>query len=217
MHTVNFYVMRHGKKGGDRLTEEGFQMVQRSAQMHLSGIPIHAALYSGMNRTLQTVNHALNVAGAADVPVEIDYGFGYSWAIGDPNCSVYKRAEYRFDPLPNDQSVLKTVGDCLKYWPPSRIYRHRIRGALLSQAEAMSFRFPDNDTVNVLVGSHSPTAEMAAGYDFPRLQEADIVLYVINIFDNVEPGFVDAHYLACPPKIARLDGSTRLGDGSVLG
>lgn len=176
---VRFWVMRHGQKAGDALTVLGREQVEQAARRLLMGVTFRAAFHSGMERARQTVEEALQAIGQADVPVEAEKGFGYAWALDELNFPIEAAKKH----LPQTP----TVADWLFAWPPAQIIRERFIATLVYRAcEIAEGHFGDVGTINVLVGSHSPTGELACDNpsEMEPLREAEVIVYT---FDLVRP------------------------------
>lgn len=200
---IRFFGMRHGDKKGDTLTDKGILQVRASAKMHLAGIKFDLAIHSGMARAEATVRTALDEIGQDGVEVIKDLGFGYAWLVGNKDSVEFPIERKDLPECPVDPS-LRTMAEWFKAWPPALAFAYRVQGALLSHAVGLATALPKQDVINVLIGSHSPTIDTAAGlYDsyFPKLSEADIVVYeaaINNLHGMLEPSIDNTYRLHCP-------------------
>lgn len=215
--TVVMYAMRHGERTpatapgqepADELTALGIQQVKRAAQNRLVDVTFDAAYYSGMNRAEQTVTEALVAIGMGDVVPKANEGFGYEWATKatgvNPEYLAVRPVEKAIGEACKAEGKKPMVADWLNSpWRPAWAIRGRFYQTLLDVAvsEAMDTE-EGTDEVNVLIGSHSPTAELAAvdPSTMPRLGLADMVKYVVEV--DIETGdakLVSSEYLEAPP------------------
>lgn len=183
--TVRFWVIRHGERNGDKdeLTEKGFQMVRESARHNLSDVPrFDAAFFSGMHRVRQTAETVLETLGRT-CALTSEQGFGFAWAADDKRWP-FKEATKRVEEA-KAAGAQETADTWLEQWPPALMVRGRFLGTLLLRAQMLADRHTD-DSIEVLVGSHSPCSEMAAldPKATPRLREADIMQYVVEVGDD---------------------------------
>ncbi len=178
---VIFDVLRHGLKDGDQLTSTGVEQVITSARANLAGRHYIAAFYSGMARALTTVQEALMAIdhGVIDVPKEP--GFGYAWA-EDPRYPIGDAMNRVRDLIAGGAE--ETVQLWLDAWGgPAYAIRGRFLGTLEKWAIYYALHPTPDCDLRILVGSHSPTAELACldPTSTPRLREADGVSYVMEV------------------------------------
>ena len=197
MKTVLYWVMRHGQRNGDKdeLTEKGFEQVKASATHNLGNVKFDAAFYSGMHRVKQTAETALGAIGQT-LPVTADQGFGFGWA-ADEKRWPYKEANSRVEAA-KAGGAQDTADLWLEQWPPALMVRGRLLATLLLRGQMLADS-SKGDTVRVLVGSHSPTSELAAldPKSAARLRETDIMHYVVEIGDE-GPKLVKSEVLRAP-------------------
>lgn len=194
---VCFYVMRHGKwaprEEGEEdgpLTEEGIQQVVRSAQEHLWDVKIHMALHSGKERAEQTARITLaNIKRRSGLKSIVEKDEGFSYELGDylgdyENQWLYEDASAKVKEA-KASGKAETVDLWLKNWPKALIFRGRVQQALVMWAWIIAGDSKYTD-YNVFVGSHSPVAEAAAldPKSTPRLREADIIRYEVEVSDT---------------------------------
>jgi len=184
MKTVHYWVMRHGQKDPDKdaLSEKGFEQVKASAKHNLSNEKFDAAFFSGMHRVKETAETVLSTLGQS-LPLTADQGFGFGWA-ADEKRWPYKEATNQVEAA-KAAGAEETADLWMEKWPPALMVRGRLLGTLLSRAEALAAA-AKGDTVKVLVGSHSPTSELAAldPKTTPRLRETDVIHYVVEVGDE---------------------------------
>ncbi len=196
---VTCYGIRHGDrekdsdgKGLDDLSETGFVQVRISARKHLAKLNPVLAVYSGANRTLQTVQTALSAIGREDTPVQMEQGFNFNTHDEDEATGDMLNHLYLNPPLPTRQ---QTVAHWMEWAPKGAFFlRGQISLALIVVARNL------NDGDVFLAGSHSPTLELAAPDTMAmlRLDVADIVCYEIG-FDKKGFGHIlSAEHLPCP-------------------
>ncbi|MBI4264821.1 MAG: histidine phosphatase family protein [Acidobacteria bacterium] len=181
MKTVLFWVMRHGQRNGDKdeLTEQGFEQVRASAKHNLSSLTFDAAFFSGMHRVRQTAETVLTTLGQS-VPLVADQGFGFGWA-ADEKRWPFKEATRRVEEA-KAGGAQETADLWLEQWPPALMVRGRLLATLLLRAQMLADA-SQRDTIRVLVGSHSPTSELAAldPKTTLRLRETDIMHYAVEV------------------------------------
>jgi broad specificity phosphatase PhoE len=171
---ICFWVIRHGEKDGDMLTEKGVQQVRLAARL-LDGTTFRAAFHSGMKRAEQTVLEILSATGQKKMKPEANVGFGYEWA----------EKEYPLTPvirkIATDGKNNVTAADWLKAWPGARLIRERFASTMLGLTRTLVKHFPEEKEIDVLVGSHGPTGELATlEPETTRVLElAGIICYVI--------------------------------------
>lgn len=189
---VFFDVMRHGEKDLDQLTPKGFEQVKASAKANLNAFTYIAAFYSGMSRTKQTVETALQAIGQAVCNIRKEWGFGYLWA-EDPKWPIGEALDRVIARVSAGEA--ETAALWIEEWPVTRAIRGRFIGTLekwaLHFAEQLNRDLsrgpihPDMDVpkLRVLVGSHSPTSELACldPASTPRLREADGITYCMEV------------------------------------
>lgn len=196
MKTVNFWVMRHGEKkvNEDALSELGIEQVKKTARQFLRDLTFQAVFHSGMKRTKETVEVALEALGLSSYRplILIEEGFGYEWAQKEqPITSQLREAIVKRKEL--------NVANFLKLWPGALLIRGRMLGTMLGWARTLADQFPQEEKINVLVGSHSPTGELAAINPFTKaLSYASLIQYVVEYDEETD--------------IARLTASCRLPD-----
>lgn len=178
MKTVHVYVIRHGNydaKTGS-LTEEGHTRVVAAARTHLSERRFGTVIYSGMQRTLETVRAALEGIGhlmPAGSPVE-ERTFGYEWAaVEDPD--YYRRAKAAIaGGRPNTAAVWA------EHWANAPKVSEAVRSVLLDTARRCAES--TDGTEGALVGSHEFVGASATlDPTTPCLNEADIIRYDVEV------------------------------------
>ncbi len=184
MKTVHFWVMRQGHKDPDKdpLSDKGFEQVKASAKHNLSNVKFDAAFFSGMHRVKQTAETVLSTLGQS-LPLTADQGFGFGWA-ADETRWPYKEATNMVEAA-KAAGAQETADLWMEKWPPALMVRGRLLGSLLYRAQARADSVK-KDTINVLIGSHSPTSELAAldPKNTPRLRETDVIHYVVEVGDD---------------------------------
>ncbi len=202
MKIVNFWVIRHGEKrlDEDALSETGVEQVKETTRRFLRNLTFQAVFYSGMKRTKETVEIVLETLGF--LPKTIGYplilaeeGFGYEWAIKEQPLSpiICKTMERR-------KKI--TVADWLRIWPGALLIRGRMLGTVLGWARTLANQFPQEQEINVLVGSHSPTGELAAiNLSTETLSYASLIQYIIEYDEETD--------------MAKLTASCRLPDANL--
>lgn len=184
MKTVHFWVMRHGQKDPDKdaLSDKGFEQVKASAKHNLSNVKFDAAFFSGMHRVKETAETVLSTLGQS-LPLTADQGFGFGWA-ADEKRWPYKEATNQVEAA-KAAGATETADLWMEKWPPALMVRGRLLGSLLYRAQALADSVK-KDTINVLIGSHSPTSELAAldPKNTPRLRETDVIQYVVEVGDE---------------------------------
>ena len=184
MKTVHYWVMRHGQKDPDKdaLSDKGFEQVKASAKHNLSSVKFDAAFFSGMHRVKETAETVLSTVGQS-LPLTADQGFGFGWA-ADEKRWPYKEATNQVEAA-KAAGAQETADLWMEKWPPALMVRGRLLGSLLYRAQALADSVK-KDTINVLVGSHSPTSELAAldPKNTPRLRETDVIHYVVEVGDD---------------------------------
>lgn len=184
MKTVHFWVMRHGQKDPDKdaLSDKGFEQVKASAKHNLSNVKFDAAFFSGMQRVKETAETVLSTLGQS-LPLTADQGFGFGWA-ADEKRWPYKEATNQVEAA-KAAGAVETADLWMEKWPPALMVRGRLLGSLLYRAQALADSVK-KDTINVLIGSHSPTSELAAldPQNTPRLRETDVIQYVVEVGDQ---------------------------------
>lgn len=193
MKRIVIYIMRHGEKQDDMLTEAGIKQVIDSTQHNLKGINFDLAYYSGMNRTKDTVATALQALGIADKKqfyshsediwvFQKEEGFSYVVSPYEDNLWPIQEAQKKVEAA-KDKGELETADLWLKNWPKALIIRGRLQKTLLLLGKALNENpiYKDQEVINILVASHSPTAELAALEPrlTPKLSEADIIRYTL--------------------------------------
>ncbi len=183
MAIVRFYVMRHGEKDSDDLT---------------AGLEFTWAFCSGMNRALQTVEEVLYALGHEMVlgGIKAEEGFSYvgteaEFPIGDCKKVMDVRARRGEDIV---------VLDWLKEWTGAAIMRGRVQMTLLHIARELASCMKMQSKFNILVGSHSPTGELAClePSTTPTLREADICLYEVEVPEIHPAKIVSSTILRAP-------------------
>jgi broad specificity phosphatase PhoE len=197
MKTVNFWVIRHGHKDPekDALSDKGFEQVKASAKHNLNNVKFDAAFFSGMHRVKETAETVLSTLGQ-NVPLTADQGFGFGWA-ADEKRWPYKEATNQVEAA-KAAGAEETADLWMEKWPPALMVRGRLLGSLLYRAQALADSVK-KDEINVLVGSHSPTSELAAldPKTTPRLRETDVMKYVVEI-GNEGPKITKSEVLRAP-------------------
>lgn len=159
MKKVRFWVIRHGEKDGDadKLSEKGVEQVQKTARHLLKGMTFQAAFYSGMNRTKETVEIVLEELDQ-QCELQINEGFGFAWAEKEQPVTPEFRQLYKAATA--GEKV--TVAQCLSSWPGAQLIRSRLFDTMLGLARTLANRFPAEEEIDILVGSHGPAGELAA-------------------------------------------------------
>jgi len=157
--------------------------------------PLIAAFYTDLRRTRQTIDTAMAEIGelaAFEIIGEPRFGFRYA---EDPR-----------HPFPGNSGVsaadwrAQDPRDWLERWPVCREIKGGFTATLLHWACYFGNAGDKSDDVNILIGSHSPTGELAAievGV-FGLLWEADIVRYAIEMSGWGFGRIVGAEFLRCP-------------------
>ena len=178
MKTVCVYVIRHGNydaKTGS-LTDEGRRRVVAAARAHLSGKRLGSVIYSGMRRTLETVNAALEAIEhpmPAGNPVEMPT-FGYEWAAADDPTYYVRVKDAITQGRPNTAAVWR------EHWASAPKVSEAVRKALLDIARVRAESTDGAD--DVLIGGHEFVAVSATlDPDTSCLGEADIIRYDIVV------------------------------------
>ncbi|OGI22583.1 MAG: hypothetical protein A2194_01825 [Candidatus Moranbacteria bacterium RIFOXYA1_FULL_44_8] len=176
---VNIHGMRHGDKDGDTLTEKGKEQVAKSARKNLAGISIDAYYSSLRTRAFETADVVYETIGSK-TEVEIAHrraAFDFCGAPGITNTKAVTEGEKAYR---EEHGIEKeTVGTWRQGAPAwTDFLRGRVYQGLKDVATEQAFDAKGNAVKNVFIGSHSPTIELAvADPNFPRLREADMVLY----------------------------------------
>jgi broad specificity phosphatase PhoE len=176
--------MRHGQKDPDKdaLSEKGFDQVKASAKHTLGNVKFDAAFYSGMQRVKETAETVLSTLGQ-NLPLTADQGFGFGWA-ADEKRWPYKDATNMVEDAKKG-GAQETADLWMEKWPPALMVRGRLLATLMFRAQALADSIK-KDSINVLVGSHSPTSELAAldPKNTPRLRETDVIHYEVQVADD---------------------------------
>lgn len=184
MKTVHYWVMRHGQKDPDKdaLTDKGFEMAKAAAKHNLSNVTFDAAFFSGMQRVKETAETVLSTLGQK-LSLTADQGFGFGWA-ADEKRWPYKDATNSVEEAKKG-GAQETADLWMEKWPPALMVRGRLLATLLFRAQALADSIK-KDSINVLVGSHSPTSELAAldPRNTPRLRETDLIHYEVQVADD---------------------------------
>ncbi len=193
MTTVFFHCIRHGHRlnGGDELSALGYNQVEASTISNLTGFKFREAYYSGLHRAAQTAAHALEVLDQRGVDVIREDGFNFEWFEKDPNMPGPKGT-------PPDYQY---IGEYMhKGYPLAIATRGRVWQTLLDRAKELARILRRDDTIHVLVASHSPTIETAVPdpMTFPRLQLTDVCVYEVQVDSEGNAKIVNAVYKPAP-------------------
>ncbi|MDD5341754.1 MAG: phosphoglycerate mutase family protein [Patescibacteria group bacterium] len=178
---VEFYVMRHGEKDGDALTETGREQVRQATREYLADAGFFAALSSEMARAHETTRVALKELDQAMLTTRQDPGFGYEHATRDYPEDTIQAA------MLNVQSAVKAgAKETVRLWLRLRPASCQIRGRFTECLFKWAARYADRmegEPLMFLVGSHSPCSELAVldPDNTPRLDLAGIVKYVVRV------------------------------------
>lgn len=179
---INFWVIRHGERNGnkDALSEKGVQQVKRVTSLLMQNFVFSKAFYSGMNRTKQTVETMLEVLGSP-LKATREEGFGYEWAEKEQPLTP----EMRKAAAEGKEEM--TAADWLRAWPGALLIRGRFLATMLGWARTLAGRFSKKE-IDVLVGSHGPTGELAAlkPEATRALGLAEIICYVIEYDEETD-------------------------------
>lgn len=193
MTNVIAYVMRHGAKESGvpndlaRLTEEGREQVCRSAARNLRDVQFDALYCSQKFRALETI--ACAVATLPDrnsgLGIHALTGFDYT---GAPDLDRYGWASKEVALIAKNAGTEPMVAMWMDAAPEMISFlRERFTKTLLTVARYEHIgavgRKEIKPTINILVASHSPVAELAC-VDPEKtlmLREADIMKYVIDV------------------------------------
>jgi len=179
---VAVYVMRHGPKDGDKLTEEGERSVQLSAVNNLAGLEFHALYASRKYRALQTVVIAVGTLEGANRGMSIEARDGFDFA-GAPGLKDWPKfdSELKRRVAAGEAATVALWQDIAPEYVNHQ--RPRITAEILAVAKDMAAKYKDLDEINVLVGCHGPCSELACldPKDMPAINEADIVKYEIQL------------------------------------
>lgn len=187
---VKVYGMRHGEKetGPNQdlvgLSKEGKRQVCASVINNLMGIEFDALYCSQKFRALQTVVEAVSVLPKRNnnMGVETRLGFDYTGApdldkFGKFTAEVKSRSEQEKRPI--------TIGLWREVAPKTVDFlSNRVWQEIYQIAK--TYHSTRKNEVNMFVGSHSPTIELASNdLNMPILKEADIVLYTVVVSEDI--------------------------------
>lgn len=190
---IRFWFMRHGQKPGptaDDITEFGARQIEASVNAHLMGAGITLAFRSNTLRNQKSMGIAckmLFIEEGATIHPLVD--------IKVPNVEHLPTTDFHS----MEVGLQELHGGSLathhwfSAWPMAWMFRAR----LLAFMAEVSNRYPHHG-MNVLVGSHSPLAELAVPdpTDVPGLKTADIIRYTVigpepHTYDEVQIVGVD--------------------------
>lgn len=199
---VYVYVMRHGsreegKNGG--LTKHGIREVHSSAENNLANINFDAYYHSGKLRALMTIQEArLAINDQSVKEIKENCFFGFEGASDEGYFEDYKKKVER--EMASRHLSEPTVA--LWYAAAPRMIdslRERIRLGLLKVAlAAIIENHAQKSEYNILVGSHSPLAELAGRENHNSslcLRTADIEKYEIT-FDGRDVKIASAQFIS---------------------
>jgi broad specificity phosphatase PhoE len=191
MKKVKIVVMRHGEKQDGKalgisndlvtLTQAGAAQVVQSATNNLIGYVPDALRCSKKYRAMETVLLMTSVLPLKNNGVSIiaEEGFDYSDMPGIKNFGTWEaEAKKRVA-----EGQKETMAMWLDIAPEAIGYmREKMSNALLKTAIEVVEK-GDKDEYIVFVGNHSPVAETACVDPavMPRLREADIVVYTVDV------------------------------------
>lgn len=180
------YIMRHGPKEGDQLTEEGVRCVQVSAVTNLAGIEFDALFCSKKFRTLQTVVAAVGVLPGANRGLGIETREGFDF-INAPDIDRWKELSAEVNRLAEASGQPATVALWAQVAPA---YVNHIRPQVTAEILRVSKETLQSISVNeanILVGCHGPLSELACldMNSMLAVREADIVCYEVRISDVI--------------------------------
>jgi broad specificity phosphatase PhoE len=190
---VKIVVMRHGEKTAatpersndlSELTPKGVQQVVDSATNNLLGYKPDALYCSLKYRAMQTVLGMTSVLPGRNGGLSIiaDNRFDYSDAPDLKNFGDWEKEAKR---RVAEEDKKETIEMWLDIAPTAvGFLRNKITESLKMTAVEIAST-SDKDEYTVFVGCHSPVAETACvnPADMPRLQEADIVVYTVEVYD----------------------------------
>lgn len=202
---IKFYCLRHGEKRGkdhpegeDGLTEKGKRQVIAAAAEYLRDVTFDLVLFSGLNRARQTAEIAIDITGQKNsISISVETGLDYRWSLDKNTVPQFSPVEAE-KKLKDSGIINTTVYDWLEIWPPAFGMRQMMLATIRRRASEL-FNKSMYTNKNVLMTGHSPVLEMAVPnpHEFPRLKEADICLYNVEI-SGEEVKIVSATYLPCP-------------------
>ncbi len=191
MRLVEFFIMRHGKKNDDDLTERGCRQVEGAARLHLNRIKFTAAFCSPKKRTGQAVEAALQVINQDNIEPVTSQDFWYDWLGENFEAALdeYVIVEQRIGDT-------ATVQVWLDNWAPAKQMRQILTATLIRIAENL----PGKNNSAVLVGCHQVLAELAVldPATTTVLDFADIVRYVVEITDEGIGRLIASEILKAP-------------------
>jgi hypothetical protein len=84
-----------------------------------------------------------------------------------------------------ERGMEETAALWLEFWPPARELAGQVRVAIRHRALELAKLYPEGGA-NLFVASHSPTIELGAPdlTRIPRLREADIIVYTVEVEDG---------------------------------
>lgn len=180
--TVKLFGVRHGDNKGDELTPEGRLRIKESMKKNAPtlGDTVLTVYTSLRRRTNESALMASDSSVFRFFPMPNDFkaraGFDY---YGAP---VSRAPEFT-------QAVKEMIGDgpenigawvlAAPEWTNS--LTRRVDENLKCAVIETIIEFPNDQHLVSLIFSHSPTIELPAGRDFPRLRPADIVLYTYEV------------------------------------
>jgi broad specificity phosphatase PhoE len=192
--TVKIVVMRHGEKTAatperpndlTELTPKGMQQVIDSATNNLLGYTPDALFCSLKYRAMQTVLLMTSVLPGRNGGLSIiaDNRFDYSDAPDLKNFGDWEKEAKR---RVVDEEQKETIAMWLDIAPQTIGYlREKITKAIWNTAIEIASK-GDKEEYTVFVGCHSPVSEVACldPRSMPRLQEADLVVYTVNVNED---------------------------------
>jgi broad specificity phosphatase PhoE len=179
MKKIIFWMIRHGEAVNDKLTERGIEQVKKATKL-FKGMTFQAAFYSGAERTRQTVKIVLSILNQNLTP-EREEGFGYLWA--EKKYPITPEIEQKIKQKTKNEN--ETVKIWLDAWPGALLIRNRLLETLFTQTKILATQCKEEE-INVLVGSHACTAELATlkPEETLILNYTDIFTYVFEYNEN---------------------------------
>ncbi|HEY1074178.1 MAG TPA: histidine phosphatase family protein [Patescibacteria group bacterium] len=208
--TVCTYLFRHGEtptlpdgKREDRLTPRGERQAALAGMTHLKNLQVLGILSSGTRRSTETIRTACTAAGMEVPGVEVVAAIGFSW-IDDqvPPCDFYAIERRLHEEYGGSRRV--PIYAWLEAYPHAQATRGRLTEFLHHRAKQEFMEWPLHSMINLVGGSHGPTAATAAlntretmGLDF-----ADGIRYDVEVVrydtDEIETKLVRSRVLTCP-------------------
>lgn len=209
---ILFTFLRHGEKDAEgNLTERGRQQVAETTAAHLRDIPIDFVLHSGAQRTIETVQIALQTLGLQyeSVPTRYESGFSFDLLTRNPNLPgleewSWKEIERRLD----GAGQYATPYRWLEAWGPAYFIRALVTETMFRMTREEYIRQTVQDTSSqtppvhkhILIGSHDPLSVLALPNPKEpiRLGFADVLQYTVTYDGGERPSIAKIKYIACP-------------------